>query len=50
MAKLLSQTCNAEVEVGEELRMSASDSDQSYLSDWQKQLDFRMNFYRIVEP
>ena len=37
------------VEVGDERRLAASERDQSYLPVKENQMDFRLNFYRIVK-
>jgi hypothetical protein len=48
--QILSKVTNGEVVVGEECILKASNEDQSYLPGYKKQLEFRLNYYSIIEP
>jgi hypothetical protein len=38
------------VAAGEEVILKASYEDQSYLPEWNNQLQFKLNFYEISDP
>ncbi len=47
---ILSKTVNGEVIVGEEEILSASSEDQTYLPGYSRQVEFRVNYYSVIEP
>jgi hypothetical protein len=47
---ILGKVADGEVVCGEEVILKASSGDQSYLPDRTGQLQFRLNYYSIIEP
>jgi hypothetical protein len=48
--KILAKGADGEVVVGDEVILKASSGDQSYLPVAREQLQFRLNYYSIIEP
>lgn len=46
----MSKAVDGEVVMGDEVILKASEGDQSYLPDWNGQMQFRLNYYSIIEP